>query len=132
MATKAGGTRPGAGRKLKADKHAGAIAKAEKRIADKLPELIDNLLRLAQGVELQEFDKLGQAIIRDGEVVTYCEAPDRQANEYLINRIIGKPVDKREISGPEGGSIPVSIMSAIEQVYGIDASADRPLLTSSS
>jgi len=53
-----------------------------KRIADHLPELIDNMLRLASG-----------------------DPPDRAANEYLLNRIMGKPIERQEHSGPNGAPI---------------------------
>lgn len=44
-----GGARPGAGRPRKADKFAGPIAAAEARIAGRLDEIVENLLRLADG-----------------------------------------------------------------------------------
>lgn len=99
-----GGARPGAGRKPKAEKHAGAIARAEKRIADRLPMLIDKMMELAEGVTIKEFDK-------EGEEVIYTKPPDRQAAEYLINRIMGKPTERKELSGPDGGDIPVAFYS---------------------
>lgn len=43
---------------------------------------------------------------------------DRAANEYLINRRLGKPKQAVEVSGPDGGAIPVSIESAIAKIYG--------------
>lgn len=83
------------GRPRTQDKHAGAIAKAEKRIADKLPTLIDRAFELAEGVTIQEVDK-------EGGVNIYTRPPDRQAIEYLINRIMGKPTDRQE-TDIEGG-----------------------------
>lgn len=77
------------GRTPKRDKHAGAISRAEKRIADKLPILIDRMLELADGVTVQERD-------REGELDVYTRPPDRQALEYLMNRIMGKPTERRE------------------------------------
>lgn len=90
-----GGARPGAGRKRKSDKFAGQIAKAEKRIADRLPDYIDNLQLLADGVLVEEFD------IVSGKPRVFKRAPDRQANEYLINRIMGKPTDRKEHTFPD-------------------------------
>lgn len=87
----AGGTRPGAGRKRKSEKFAGQIARAEKRIADHLPDLVDRMLELAAGVEVQTVDE------ETGGIKVYSKAPDRQAAEYLINRIMGKPTERREI-----------------------------------
>ena len=66
------------------------IQVAEKRIADRLPSLIDNLLILANGVLVEDVN------IVTGEVGVYKKPPDRQANEYLINRVMGKPTDKTE------------------------------------
>lgn len=85
-----GGRRPGAGRKPKAEKYQTAIAKAEKRIADRLPELIDNLFALADGVTVQE-------MLPDGSTNVYTRPPDFKANAYLIDRIMGKPTERREI-----------------------------------
>ena len=50
-------------------------------------------------------------------VVEVADA-DRAANEYLINRRLGKPKQALELSGPDGGAIPVSIESAIDKIYG--------------
>lgn len=55
-------------------------------IADRLPDLVDNLLRLAAGVTVQEEDDKGNERI-------YLKPPCRQSNEYLVNRIMGKPSD---------------------------------------
>lgn len=92
-----GGARPGAGRKRKADKYHGRITEAEDRIADRLPQLIDNLIALADGVEVEE-------AMPNGGTRIYSRAPDYKANEYLINRIMGKPTERHEIES-EGGTI---------------------------
>lgn len=89
-----GGARPGAGRKAKAEKFKQPIAKAEKRIADRLPSLIDNMFALADGVWVEETTLEGARIV-------YQRPPDRQANEYLINRIMGKPTDRKEHTFPD-------------------------------
>jgi hypothetical protein len=86
-----GGARPGAGRKPKAEKFKVPIAKAEKKIADKLPWLIDQALELAEGVVVQEFDKEGNSRI-------YQRPPDMKAIAYLVDRIMGKPTDRRELT----------------------------------
>lgn len=117
-----------AGRPRKLDRHAGAVVKAEKRVADRLPELVDNMLILANGgyqrVE-EQWAPAGSLYIGSGKdsVKMYPDLPDdelvlvkrtvsiadkdRQANEYLINRIMGKPTERQEISGPDRGPIPV-------------------------
>lgn len=97
-----GGARPGAGRKAKADKFKVPIAKAEKRIADKLPWLIDQAMELAEGVVVQEFDK-------DGTPRIYQRPPDMGAIKYLVDRIMGKPTERQEISGPDTGPIPLEV-----------------------
>jgi hypothetical protein len=89
-----GGARPGAGRKRKSDKFKGQIAKAETQIADRLLDYIDNMEQLARGIWMDEEDK-------DGTRRLYLRAPDRQANEYLINRIMGKPTERKEITSLE-------------------------------
>jgi len=89
-----GGARPGAGRPRTRDKFAGHIAKAEKRIADRLADYIDNLQQLADGVMVQEE-------VLPGQLIIYKRPPDRQANEYLLNRIMGKPTERKEHSFPD-------------------------------
>lgn len=78
-----GGARPGAGRPRTAIKHTAQVASAEKRIADRLPRLIDNMFALADGVK--EINGAG---------AVYTRPPDRQANEYLINRVLGKTPER--------------------------------------
>lgn len=84
-----------AGRPRKADTYAGAIAKAEGRIAKSLSRYIENMAALADGIYVEESDK-------DGVKRIYLRAPDRQANEYLINRIMGKPTETQELTGADG------------------------------
>lgn len=98
-----GGARPGAGRKKKAEKFETAITAAEKRICDRLPELIDNLFILAGGVMVKEVDE------ETGAVNIYSKPPDRQANEYLINRILGKPTERRELSSDADAPLKVVV-----------------------
>lgn len=110
-----GGARPGAGRKAKAEKFKQPIAKAEKRIADRLPSLIDNMLILANGgyerVE-EQWARADSLYIGSGADAKrmYPEAEDdelvlvkrtvsiadrdRQANQYLIDRIMGKATQR--------------------------------------
>jgi hypothetical protein len=90
-----GGTRPGAGRKPNRVKFQTEIARADRRIAKNLVRYIENLEQLADGVTVQETDK-------DGRAIVYTRPPDRVANEYLINRIMGKPIEKKEITGEDG------------------------------
>ena len=88
-----GGARSGAGRKpgeLKSLLEK-PVRAAEKQIVERLPRLLANLFILADGVMVEE-DIPGE----QGEPVRYTKPPDRQANEYLINRVLGKPTDKSE------------------------------------
>lgn len=126
-----GGARPGAGRKPKADKFAGQIARAEQRGADRLPANFDNLELLADGgfeqieekwlpaglVYIDDYsaDNDGRQYkikvkafphLPDDELVMVerkrsIAAPDRQANIYLTDRIMGKPTDRKEHLFPD-------------------------------
>lgn len=116
-----GGARPGAGRPRKKDKYAGAITRAEKRIADKLPELIENMLTLAYGVLVEETN------IVTGQPQVYQRAPDRAANEYLINRIMGKPTERQEISGLDGEPILFNWHATVAEIEnGSDDDPETP------
>jgi hypothetical protein len=86
------------GRPRKTDLYGGHIRAAEDQIADRLPALIDNLFRLADGVTVQEEDDNGKERI-------YSKPPDRASNEYLLNRIMGKPTEIQEVSGPDGEAL---------------------------
>lgn len=45
-------------------------------------------------------------------------APSLAANQYALDRIMGRPTEHQELSGPDGGAIPLSVEGAIERVYG--------------
>jgi len=89
MAGQNGGARPGAGRKKTSDRNAGAVVKAEKKIRDRLPEVIDALFELAIGVTVEEVDG-------EGARTVYTKAPDAKAAIYLTDRIMGKPTERTE------------------------------------
>ncbi len=98
-----GGARTGAGRKPKRDKHSGAINRAEKKIVDSLPEIVEAQIKLALGILVQsEPDE-------NGVVEVFNKAPDVKAGQYLIDRILGKPTQKQEISGEEGGPLVIKV-----------------------
>lgn len=94
MAGTHGGARAGSGRKPTRERFAAQVAKAEKQIADKLPAIIEDQLRAAL----------------DGDV---------KAGQYLIDRILGKPIAVQEVSGPDGGPIPVQnhIARELDRLY---------------
>ena len=50
-------------------------------------------------------------------VVEVADA-DRQANEYLLNRRLGKPRQAVELSGPDGAPISVTMEAALDLIYG--------------
>jgi hypothetical protein len=85
----------GPGRPSTKDKFVGAIAKADTRIAKNLSRYIENMEALADGVFVEEMTIVGVRMV-------YQRPPDRAANEYLINRIMGKPTERKELSGPDG------------------------------
>ena len=66
-----------------------ASATADKLLAAHLPKSIQNMIVLADGVTVERMNGDGTALI-------YTQPPDRQANEYLINRVMGKPTEKTE------------------------------------
>jgi hypothetical protein len=92
----------GPGRPRNADKHAGAIAEAVQWIADKLPDLLEKQWELAMGVEVKEVDK------KSGKERIYTTIPDRAAGQYLLDRVMGKPTERQELSGPDGDPIELS------------------------
>lgn len=78
------------GRPRKSDKYATPISNAEKQIADQLPHLINKLFELAEGITVQETDK-------DGKEIIYTRAPDLGALKYLVDRVMGKPTERKEM-----------------------------------
>lgn len=101
-----------AGRPPKAERFAGQITKAETRIARNLVRYIENMEALADGVTVQETDA------KTGVTVVYTRPPDRQANEYLINRIMGKPTERQEVTGADGNPIEAIFRNALTTAYG--------------
>jgi hypothetical protein len=118
MADSRGGKRAGAGRPAgaKAKRHETRIAQAKERIAGKLPDLLDALFELAEGVTVQE--------VKDGQTVVYTRPPDFKAASYLVDRVMGKPVQAVEASGPGGDPIPIALTAALNKVYGNGSSGD--------
>lgn len=134
------------GRPRKRDKFGRPIARAEKQIADRLPELIENMFYLANGgyerVE-EEWQPAGLVYVGSGEFArrAFPDLPadqlvlvkrkssiadkDRQANEYLINRIMGKPIERQEIGGVDGGLIEVAFVNYRTGLAGLEAGSDE-------
>lgn len=96
--------KPGrSGRKPKAVQNARPIALAEKQIGDRLPLLIDKLFELAEGVTVQERDSTGKTRV-------YERPPDFKAASYLVDRVMGKPKQAVEASGPDGGALLIRVV----------------------
>lgn len=140
-----GGKRAGAGRPRKAERYAPAIAAAEDAIADQLPKLLKNMVKLANGgfyedeIEYQpaglvttgagEFERCVYPDKPVDELVVVKKrrrraAPDRKANEYLIDRILGRPTQAVELSGEDGGPIAIRL-SDDERAARVAALLDR-------
>lgn len=86
-----GGTRPGSGRPPKHVIHESNIRIAERKIHDRLPWIVDKLLELVEGVYEEKS-------VGDGATIVYKTRPDRQSAEYLIDRVMGKPVQPVDIT----------------------------------
>lgn len=131
-----GGAGRGQGRKPKATKYESSIIKAEKRAADKLPDIIDNLFRLADGLQevvQEEWQPVGIVMKGTGPdaVLAFPDLAkadpttpilvkrtvtkpgmDRAANVYLADRVMGKPTQRNEISGANGDALRIEIVHA--------------------
>lgn len=90
MANGHGGKRPGAGRPRTAVVHESPIRQAERKIVDRLPWLVDQLIVLAEGVMVE-------TTALTGETVVYKKPPDRASCEYLMDRIMGKPTQPLDV-----------------------------------
>lgn len=124
MSEQHGGARPRAGRKPKKNKYELTVIQAEDKIVDHLPQILDNLLHLANGgyervEEEWQPAKLVTITKHDEDKDQFYTIPafpdkdpdemvlvkrkvsiadkDRAANIYLIDRILGKPTQKQDI-----------------------------------
>jgi hypothetical protein len=86
-----GGRRPGAGRPPKHVIHETPIRATEKRIVDRLPWIVDKLFELVEGIHEEK-------VMGENAVIVYKRPPDRQAAEYLIDRVMGKAVQPLDLS----------------------------------
>ena len=134
MANGHGGARAGAGRKPNREKYAAQLAALSDRIAAGLPDRLDALEQLADGgyeqitevwepaglVQINKVIETSDGTIRVTELAfpelkpdeLVCikrtrsiAAPDRKANEYLIDRIAGRPTAAVELSSEDGGPL---------------------------
>ena len=87
---KRGGVRPGAGRPRNADRHPQAVAEAEAKLTARLLQIIDSALALTEGIWVEETTP-------DGVRRIYKKPPNIKAIIYCIDRIMGKPTERKEI-----------------------------------
>ncbi len=108
-----GHSAPGPGRKTRAERHdyTPQVIEAEKQIRDRLTDLIENMFILACGVTVEEPAKTGG-------VVVYKKAPDYRANEYLINRVMGKPKESLEVDTPPDSPLIAIFNASLGRIYG--------------
>lgn len=88
-----------AGRISPVERYAGQITDLEAKIADRLPDILDTMFTLAMGEATEEV-----LDIKTGEMKVRRLAPDRQALEYLVNRIAGKPQERRHLEVEASGN----------------------------
>jgi hypothetical protein len=124
-----GGVREGAGRKSKREKYNEAIESAELQIRDRLPLLIERLFELAEGHTLIQSNKDVAAIVQQlqdtqgdpdalAETIKRIESlyrvsPDFKSLQYLVDRLMGKPTEHKELTGEDGGPIPVQFVEVV-------------------
>jgi hypothetical protein len=120
-----GGRRAGAGRKTPEARKARADfnAATAETLAAWLPDLLRNLKRLADGgyervEEKFEADPAVPGVLVLVERKVETAEPDRAANEYLVNRLLGKPMQAVEHTGAGGGEILHKFTVACDQFYG--------------
>lgn len=68
-----------------------------------LPECLANIKRLADGVQVKKIDRKGREVI-------FEKPPSLRANMYLIDRLLGGPRRSVELTGKDGGAIPITIV----------------------
>jgi hypothetical protein len=132
-----GGARPGAGRKKNADKYAAAIERFTDKAAKGLTARYTALDRLAKGgfeqvtetwepaglIYVSKQIETSQGAIRVSELAfpelppeqLVCvrrtrsvAAPDRKANEYLVDRVLGRPTQQLDVDSDPDGSLDVT------------------------
>lgn len=118
-----GGSRAGSGRPTKtATKlRAEIIAETDKLICDALPKLIANMIYLANGgyerTEDKHTDAEGLGVLTLTERKVSIAEPDRGANQYLIDRVLGKPkqqVDVNDVTSGQADADPLAAAAALK------------------
>lgn len=72
-------------------RYAPSIRAAKDRIARRLPDLVDTMIEAAQGVRVIRYDKDGN------EIGVYTQPPDIGAIKNLLDRVMGRPTETKEI-----------------------------------
>src|SRR5690349_9331747 len=111
-----GGSRPNAGRKTKEAK----ILKqqVDNAIAGRLDQILENMFRLADGIHVQDE--------KDGAPVVYLTPPDRLANIYLIDRLLGKPAQAINFNSMSDADLLAFIASRLGGTGGPGTVAQSP------
>ena len=121
-----GGARAGAGRKPKEVTRLRdeLIQAFENKNAEFLSRGLENLVYLANGgyqrVEEEwsvDPEEPGSEPVLTKRKVSVAE-PDRAANQYLIDRMLGKPDQSLKHKGADGGPVSVVLEDLIEKVWG--------------
>jgi hypothetical protein len=94
-----GGARPGAGRPANKELYHADIRKAEHKIKDRLPEIVEAQIALALGVMVEDTNPITH------EVAVYQKPPDAKAGQYLMDRLMGKPTERKEVDANVSGVI---------------------------
>lgn len=94
-----------------------ALDAAEGQISGGLPELVDQLLDLALG-------ERAEGTADDGGTV-YLRPPNFLACRYLVDRILGKPTERAEVSGGvvDVGLLDDAALRALVASYGVEGGA---------
>jgi hypothetical protein len=95
----------GPGRPRTREKHVAPVRAAEKKIVDRLPEIVDAQIGLALGIQVQQIDR------DTGAEIVYSVPPDGKAGQYLMNRILGLPTAKVDVEASGGFAFYVDIGS---------------------
>jgi hypothetical protein len=82
------------------------VSELEKKIRLMADECVENLRTLANGVKAEE---------QGNGDPTYVKPPDRAANEYIINRVLGRPATKKPVAEPEEVEEPRIDLSKVPQ-----------------
>jgi hypothetical protein len=106
MAGQHGGARPRSGRKSKPRINKESVDVVNEAIRERIPDLVANALKLAEGVPVQK-------VTPDGEPCVYKTVPNIKAIVYLLNRLIGEPVKAVTLKGDKDAPVVVKVLRGI-------------------